>query len=491
MVDPAFVLTFGATLAILVVVPVVAGREKAAEAKTAKASIFSAFSAIFAHFALSMLAASVAAEALLFPIGALVFSRITFAGLALNFLAIPLMAVAQIAGMALVPTAVVSRAAASLLGAAAHVGAAGLVRSADLVSLAPALAYRIAPPSWIAVAGYYAAAAAWWTLWRRRVDIAGSRETPRARRARCGAAAIAAAAALWILVDPQAIAASRGDGRLHVTVADVGQGDAIFTVFPAGSTMLVDAGGIAGSASFDIGDRVVAPVIRAAGHRRLDVLALTHGDPDHVGGAPSILREFRPREVWEGIPVPRSAPLTRLRLAARAQSARWANVYAGDRVTIDGVEVVARHPRGAQWERQKVRNDDSIVLELRWRDLSVVLTGDAGVAAEREMLPSFASARLRVVKIGHHGSLTSSAPDFVRALRPQIAIASAGRNNHFGHPVPEVLDRYRSVGAEIFRTDQDGAVIVDSDGYPINVRTFTGRNHEGTKTHEEHEARKP
>src|SRR5204862_7587135 len=132
--------------AILVVVPVVAGREKAAkEAKTAKASIFSAFSAIFAHFALSMLAASVAAEALLFPIGALVFSRITFAGLALNFLAIPLMAVAQIAGMALVPVAMVSRSAAALVGWVAHVGAAGLIWSADRVRFVPAVSYRLAP----------------------------------------------------------------------------------------------------------------------------------------------------------------------------------------------------------------------------------------------------------------------------------------------------------------------------------------------------------
>ena len=86
-------------------------------------------------------------------------------------------------------------------------------------------------------------------------------------------------------------------------------------------------------------------------------------------------------------------------------------------------------------------------------------------------------ARLRVLKVPHHGSLTSSAPEFLNAVRPQIAVVSRGRSNHFGHPVPEVLDRYQAIGAEIFRTDQDGAVTVESDGYSIDVHTFTGRRH--------------
>jgi competence protein ComEC len=85
-------------------------------------------------------------------------------------------------------------------------------------------------------------------------------------------------------------------------------------------------------------------------------------------------------------------------------------------------------------------------------------------------------ARLRIVKIPHHGSLTSSSPAFLAALRPRIAVASAGRANHFGHPVPEVLERYRTAGAEVFRTDQDGAVTVTTDGTSVGVRTFTGRS---------------
>src|SRR3989454_517071 len=465
--DPAFLLTFGATLAIVLVVPVLTTitAERAEHAGKNRHSATSAISAVIVVInrpLVAMLAASVAAEAVLFPIGAAVFSRVTFAGLGLNFLAIPLMGLAQVTGMVLVPSAMVSTTLAAGAGWLAHAGAAGLVWSAELVRFTPVLTYRVAPPTAAVVIIYYCALAAWWI--RRR-----------STRASGAVGAIAIASALWILTDPRTLLAARGDGRLHVTFLDVGQGDAILVRFPRGSTLLVDAGGLAFSSSFDIGDRVVAPVIRDAGFRRLDVVALTHGDPDHIGGVASIIDEFRPREVWEGIPVPRSEPLTALRRLTQSIGSRWANVYARDRTFIDEVHVSAWHPEGADWERQKVRNDDSIVLELRWRDVSVLLTGDIGRPVERTLAATIPPARLRVMKVPHHGSLTSSTADFVHAMHPNVAVVSAGRGNHFGHPVPEVLERYRAVGAEIFRTDRDGAVTVDTDGTSIDVRTFNGR----------------
>jgi competence protein ComEC len=351
----------------------------------------------------------------------------------------------------------VSRYAARAAGWIAYLGAAGLVQSADLVRFAPQVTYRLAALSSIAVVAYYAVAMGWWRWHRRPLAL------------------LAVLAALWILIDPRTLIAGRGDGRLHVTFLDVGQGDSAFVVFPHGATLLVDAGGLSSSSSFDLGDRVVAPVLRDAGFSRIDYLALTHGDPDHIGGAASIVREFRPREVWEGIPVPRFDPLTRLRMAAQSSGSRRANVYRGDHVFVDGVDVTARHPAPAEWERQKVRNDDSLVLDLRWRDVSIVLTGDIGRPVEPQIAASIPPARLRVIKIPHHASLTSSTPAFVQALHPQIAIASAGRANHFGHPVPEVLERYRAIGAAVFRTDQDGAVTVSTDGMHIDLVTFTRR----------------
>lgn len=458
--DPSFVLTFGATLAILVAVPV-ASRPGLGR---------------LAGPLVAMFVASAAAEAMLFPVSALVFSRVTFAGLALNFLAIPLMAIAQVAGMVVVAAAAASEHAAAFAGFVAHFGAAGLVRSADFLRLASLLSYRIAPPNTAVVAAYYLALAVSWVFWRRRYVVTGSAESAAARWCRRTGPPVALTAALWILAEPWAIAAAGGDGRLHVTFVDVGQGDSAIVRFPRGSTMVVDAGGVSTSSSFDIGDRVVAPVLRETGVRRLQAVVLTHGDPDHIGGAASLLREFRPAEVWEGVPVPRFEPLNRLRMQAQGLGLRWANVYAGDRVVLDGVEVIARHPVMADWERQRVRNDDSIVLELRWRDASILFTGDIGKAVEATLSWNIPPARLRVMKVPHHGSLTSSTPEFLRAVRPQIAVVSAGRGNRYGHPVPAVLQRYRDAGAEIFRTDRDGAVTVDTDGTSLDVRTFTGRS---------------
>jgi competence protein ComEC len=444
VVDPAFVLTFGATLAILTVGPAAASRR---------------MPRLVAPLA-ALLAASAAAEALLFPVGALLFSRVTFAGLALNFLAIPLMAVAQVAGMAVVPAALVSRWLAMACGFVAHLGATGLVESAGLVRFAPVVTFRVAPPAWYMLAMYYAALVVWWRSGSRVAVVA------------------AAAAALWMLAEPWTLVTARGDGRLHVTFLDVGQGDAAFVKLPRGATLLVDAGGVAGPperVSFDIGGRIVAPPLRMAGVRRLDYLVLTHGDPDHIGGAGAIVREFEPREIWEGIPVPRFGPLTALRIGAQSLGLRWANVSAGDRIAVDGVEVSVHHPEPADWERQRVRNDDSVVVEVRWHDVSVLLTGDIGKAIERTLPARIQPAALRVVKVPHHGSLTSSTSDFVNAMAPRVAVVSAGRANHFGHPAPAVLERYRQAGAEIFRTDRDGAVTIDSDGYSLDVHTFTGR----------------
>ena len=261
---------------------------------------------------------------------------------------------------------------------------------------------------------------------------------------------------------------------LRVTFIDVGQGDAAIVQFPNGRTLSVDAGGIAAT-SFDIGSRVVSPTYWALGVRRLDYMSITHGDPDHIGGAASVFRDFKPAEIWEGVPVPQHEPTKRLRALADSAAVSWRTLQSGDRMQIGSVSILVHHPPPPDWERQRVRNDDSEVLEIRYGGVSFVFTGDIGRETEQSIAASFEQAPIRILKVPHHGSATSSSIEFLRALHPDIAVISDGRGNPFGHPVPLVVDRYRSIGAAIYRTDLDGAVTVETDGKTVRVHTFTNR----------------
>jgi competence protein ComEC len=254
----------------------------------------------------------------------------------------------------------------------------------------------------------------------------------------------------------------------------VGQGDATLVRLPGGRTLLVDAAGLPGS-SFDAGERVVAPALRALGVRKIDTLIVTHADPDHIGGAASIVHRFAPRTVWEGIAVPPNPALRELAILASSGSAVWRTVQAGDAERLDEVDIRIWHPQPPDWERQRVRNDDSVVVELRHGDVSILLTGDIEREAEHRLTPILSLAPLVVLKAPHHGSATSSSEAFIRAARPKAVVFSAGRRNPFGHPHPAVLARYRAAGVEMFRTDEDGAVVVDTDGKTVKVRTCSGR----------------
>ncbi len=427
VVDAGFALTFGATLGILV------GMSKATH-------LFPAAPWLRAPAAL--LVASACAEIALLPIGAFVFSRITFAGLIVNFAAIPMMTLVQIAGMAAVALTWVDSEPARWAGWVAHLAVEGLIGSAALVDVFPWLTRRLAPPPVWVMATYYASLIG---------VVSASLVVPTFRSAlRRSAATCAIASGFWIVATPTL---STKPQPLRVTFLDVGQGDAAIAQFPDGRTLSIDAGGLA-STTFDIGGRVIAPAFWALGVRRLDYMSVTHGDVDHIGGAASVFRDFKPFEVWEGVPVPPHAPTRALRALADGAGTVWRTLQPADRVSFGEVELVVHHPPRPEWERQRVRNDDSEVLEIRYGGVSFVFTGDIGREVEQTIASSFARAPVRILKVPHHGSATSSSQPFLDALRPDIAVISAGRGNPFGHPVAGVLERYRQIGAAIYRTDQ-------------------------------------
>jgi competence protein ComEC len=263
-------------------------------------------------------------------------------------------------------------------------------------------------------------------------------------------------------------------GTLRLVFIDVGQGDATLIRFPDGRAYLVDAGGLpapvpndssdSSASGFDVGDRVVTPTLRALRIARLDTFVLTHADPDHIGGARAVVRAFQPRAIWEGVPVPPHVARRQIVDDGEAAGAEWHPVQTGEQICVAKVDIRVLHPPRPDWERQRVRNDDSVVLELRYGDVSIILPGDIGKEGETAVLDHLQRAPITVLKAPHHGSATSSSQPFLTALAPSLAIVSAGRGNRFGHPAPAVVARYDAMGTTLFSTATDGEVTIGPKG---------------------------
>jgi competence protein ComEC len=258
---------------------------------------------------------------------------------------------------------------------------------------------------------------------------------------------------------------------------DVGQGDGLMLQVDERSVM-VDTGGSPFGGSFDIGSRVLEPALWARGVSAIDTLLLTHGDPDHIGGALTLIDDFDPRHLWQGIPVPSANSLREVLERAAASGAVVEQRRDGEEFRLGDARLLVLHPPRPDWERQRVRNDDSVVIEVVYHDVALLLTGDIGADVERAIVPRLAPASVRILKVAHHGSRTSTSRELLEAWRPQIALISCGRGNPFGHPAPDVIARLEAIGARIYRTDLDGQITVDTDGRHVSVKTFVGDDHE-------------
>jgi competence protein ComEC len=256
--------------------------------------------------------------------------------------------------------------------------------------------------------------------------------------------------------------------KLEVTAIDVGQGDSLLLVFPDGKSMLLDSGGPLGAShsDFDIGEQVVSPYLWSRGISRLDVVAYSHPHSDHMGALPTIIRNFRPRELWVGF-APPIREVERVLDAAREEHVKVVFYRGGDQFDFGGTQIRVLLPEVGQQVHMPPKDDDVFAFKIAYGKTSALLIGDSHKKEEREMIDLSPAADF--LKIAHHGSNTSTTAEFLAAVHPRYGVISVGARNAFKHPRPEVLQRLAAFGVRTYRTDMAGATTFYLDGQTLSA----------------------
>lgn len=259
----------------------------------------------------------------------------------------------------------------------------------------------------------------------------------------------------------------KGGGNVEVSFVDVGQGDCCVVLTPNRKCLIFDTGGVR-EKTFDVGGRVVIPYLKHENIFSVDIIFLTHVHDDHSGGAGTIIKKMPVREI----------------ITANENKSEYAAVFgiseqklknlragqAGETFNIDGVTIEILYA-----PKVGTGNEISNVYRVSYGAISFLITGDLVKENESDMLRENINVSATVLKVGHHGSKTSSSEEFLRAVNPKVAVICVGYGNNFGHPRTEVLKNLEKIHAKIYRTDLDGLIKFTTDGKKLEVKTFNGR----------------
>jgi competence protein ComEC len=433
---------------------------------------------------------SLAAQLATQPLVLLHFGKLSLVSPLANLLAAPLVAPAMLSSAAALAMSVAGSAGlpdvfVAPFALAAAICLSALIAVAHLCAALP-LASLSLPAPFDALAAILAAAALAPLLrWRPAFPVDAVGAVANSRRSHAGTSAgrhrrslvAAAGGALSAVLLSAMVVGAQPDGRLHMIVLDVGQGDAILLQGPSGGRILIDTGPDPNRLLSLLDARL------PAWDRRLDMVVITHPHEDHVAGLALLLDRYRIGQVAEPGMIglgPGDAAFRR-RLADLGRDTQV--LAAGNRLYLDGIELdvlwpvrgrVPLHPSDGGTQVNNV----SIVLEMQYGERRFLLGGDI----EQQIDPQLLAAALPpdgrpfdVLKVAHHGSGTATTEAFLDRVHPAIAIISAGWGNPYGHPSPNTIDRLEDSGAEVFRTDLDGSVAITTDGHDLTAQATGGR----------------
>jgi competence protein ComEC len=323
------------------------------------------------------------------------------------------------------------------------------------------------------------------------LDLPGS-QIKNQRRVRINAMAFFGQLLAIGLIVAHPLSAGRATGKLRVDFLDVGQGDSALVTFPDNTTLLIDGGGrpgpfqkesgageveAGGDEAFEretrsIGESVVSEYLWWRGLDHVDYILATHADADHIDGLNDVARNFEVRAALVARASRNDQEYARFAQTLADRKVPLRIIGAGDLLRFGEVSAKVLWPAPVADPNAPSRNNDSIVLRLQFGERALLLTGDIEMAGERGMLQANEDLRADVVKVGHHGSKTSSTEAFIAAAQPRFAVISVGQTSIFGHPNVEVVERWRRSGAQVLTTGNAGTITVKTDGRDLELETF-------------------
>ena len=262
------------------------------------------------------------------------------------------------------------------------------------------------------------------------------------------------------------------DQLLHVYALDIGQGDAMYMRLPSGHDVVIDGGP---------NERVLSELgeVMPLTDREIDLVIASHNHADHIGGLDDVLRVYRVKEIWVSGATHNTNTFEKWREAVEAERKAGATVIPieiGIEKQFGDVKLKVYYPpESLHGLTPKEQHDAMIVTKLSYGEFDALLTGDAEARHEQDLVARYSSELdIEVLKVGHHGSTSSTTESFLKATTPKLAVISAGKNNQFGHPAPSTLERLNEWQAQIYRTDEDGRVEAVSDGKTFWVNSESG-----------------